>query len=109
MARQLCLFLLLILPLSLFGQSSELHGFIKDSKGTLVPNAVIELRNQKTGTRLTSRSDSRGQFLFRELKSGVYQATVQAAGYKTLTRDGIRLGSEERAQLELVVVPNGGS
>jgi len=109
MAKRLYLFLLLILPLALFGQSSELLGSIKDSRGALVPNAVIELRNQRTGTRLTSRSDSRGQFLFRELKSGVYQATVQAAGYKTLTRDGIHLGSEERAQLELTVEPNRGS
>lgn len=95
--------LLVLVILSVIAQSSELSGTIKDQHGTGVPNAWIELRNQSTGARDKKKTNKNGSFKFRAVKPGLYQATIQAQGFKTLTRDAIRVGNEEEGWLEIVL------
>ena len=106
MAKRFWVSLLLFTTTSLSAQSLHLTGSIKSSDGKPVQNASIELREQDTGARSKAASDHDGSYLFHGLKAGLYQATVQAQGFKTLTRDGIRVTSETELQLNLTLEPS---
>jgi len=101
MSKRFFLFVFLLTPSFLFGQYAELTGFIKDPTGGSVPDAAIEIRNQDTGIRLQTTSNSEGVYAISGLKPGSYQATVQAPGFKTLTQNGIELQVEQRSRLDM--------
>jgi hypothetical protein len=98
--------LLLLVPLLSPGQSSDLRGVVRDPKGSGIRNARIELRNQDTGVQLKAKTNRNGEFRVAGVKVGLYQVTVQAAGFRTLTRDDVRMTPEDRVQLNLVLAPN---
>jgi len=100
--RHWCLVVLLA-PLFLLGQSAELRGTVRDSDGVGVPNADIELRNQESGERLKAQTSEEGEFRVVGIKAGVYQATVQAKGFRSLTRDDIRVKPQEQVLLNLIL------
>jgi len=106
MTRRCWPFLLLLVPLLSLGQSSELRGAVRDPNGSGIPNARIELRNQDTGVQLQAKTDRNGEFWVASVRVGLYQATVQAEGFRTLTRDDIRVAPHYRVQLNLVLQPN---
>lgn len=109
MVKRFFVLVLLFVTTSLSAQSLHLTGSVKSSDGKPVPNASIELREQNTGARSKTASDHDGSYLFHGLKVGMYQATVQAQGFKTLTRDGIRVTSETKLELNLTLEPSGKS
>jgi protocatechuate 3,4-dioxygenase beta subunit len=106
MVKRLLLLLLLFVAVSLSAQSFHLTGSVKSSDGKPVPNASIELREQDTGARRNTASDHEGSYQFHGLKAGTYQATVQAQGFRTLTRDGIRVTGETKLELNLTLEPS---
>ena len=106
MTRRCWPFLLLLVPLLSFGQFSELRGAVRDRNGSGVPNVRIELRNQNTGVQLKAKTNRKGEFRVASVKAGLYQSTVQAAGFRALTRDDIRVTPQCRVQLNLVLQPN---
>jgi Carboxypeptidase regulatory-like domain/TonB dependent receptor len=95
--------LLSILPCALFSQTAQLSGLIKDPQSGAVPNASVEVRNEETGgiSRTTSNAD--GIYVVPALNPGKYDLTAQAAGFKTLTRDGIVLEVAQRARLDITL------
>ena len=92
-----------LLPLVLFGQSAELSGFIKDPHDAAVPNTSVELRNQDTGAVSRTKTNSEGIYVFGALSPGTYDATIQAAGFRTLTRDSLVLKVGQRARMDLTL------
>jgi hypothetical protein len=106
MKRTLCVLLFALVPIVLAGQPPKLSGLIKDSKGGPIPKAAVELRDQNSGIQWKATTNRDGLYKFRDLKAGLYQATVQAQGFKTLTRDGIRLAAEEKAELNFTLEPS---
>jgi outer membrane receptor protein involved in Fe transport len=93
----------LLAPALLFGQSAEISGLVKDPVGAVIPNASVEIRNQDTGVRQKTTTNTDGLYSVPGLNPGTYQATVQATGFKTLTRDGIVLEVAQRARLDLTL------
>ena len=87
----------------LFGQSGVLRGTVRDSRGAGIPNAEIELRNQESGTRVKVQTSEEGEFAVPGIKAGLYQATVQAKGFRTLTREGIYVKPGEQVLLNLIL------
>jgi Carboxypeptidase regulatory-like domain len=97
------LLFLLVLPVSLVAQTAQLSGFVRDSRGNAIPHASVEVRNVGTGGVSRAKSNREGIYLLSTLNPGKYDLTAQAAGFKTLTRDGIRLEVGQRAQLDLTL------
>ena len=95
------LFLLLAFSLSALAQTAELSGFVKDPQDAVVPKATIEVRNEDTGAVSRSTTNSGGIYTISGLNPGKYDATVQAQGFKTATRDGIALDVAQRARLDI--------
>jgi outer membrane receptor protein involved in Fe transport len=90
-----------LLAQSLFGQSAELIGVVKDPSGGVVAGASVELRNQDTGVRHQTTTNKDGFFYLPGLAPGSYLATFEARGFKTLTRQGIVLQVAQRASLDV--------
>jgi len=95
----LCLFLLVSAGL-LFGQSADISGYVKDQTGASVPKASVELRNQSTGIRQSTVTNNDGVYNISNLKPGTYVATVQAQGFRTLTRESIVLNVADRVSMD---------
>jgi hypothetical protein len=85
---------------ALFAQSAELSGFVRDQSESSIPGARLELRSLERGTRFRTSTNQDGVYCFPGLKPGIYDATVQANGFRTLTRDAILLNVGDRSGLD---------
>lgn len=83
---------LLVVPSS-FGQTTDanLVGTVVDATGGLVPNASIELTNEATGVKASTKTDNNGQYRFNNLLVGRYDVTATAQGFATSSLKGIEL------------------
>lgn len=94
------LFLLSILLPTLFhpsmgwAQNSVVTGTVTDPSGAAVPAAAVKIRNTKTG--VVSAAVTNGSGIYRVIEApGVYDVTVQKAGFKVAQFSGITLTVEQ--------------
>jgi hypothetical protein len=62
--------------------TSRLEGTIQDESGAIVPGAKVEAVNTKTGIATQVTSDSAGRYIFQSLVPGLYNISVEAAGFR---------------------------
>ncbi len=90
---QFCLavFAVLALSFSVFAQvqNSQFTGTVTDPTGAAIANAKIIVTNAATNLSLTTMTNSSGNYTVKEVPYGVYQITVEAAGFKTYTDKGV--------------------
>jgi len=99
--------------------TGNLQGTVTDPNGAAVPSAKVTLTNKATNTSSTTQTSEGGRFTFSGLVPETYTITVEAANFKTLTMNDIRVQLKDvqdvSAQLEVggaseqVVVTAGGS
>ncbi|HKV64308.1 MAG TPA: carboxypeptidase-like regulatory domain-containing protein [Candidatus Acidoferrum sp.] len=77
--------------------TGTIAGTVSDSKGGLVPNAIVKVTNtdQEIIVR-TVTTDDRGQYVVALLPVGHYSVTVEAAGFKKSIQSGIVLNVDDR-------------
>src|SRR5262245_34609785 len=90
-----CLFAVLVCPLSLFAQSNAadgaLEGFVKDPTAASVPTATLVATNLRTGLVTSTTTDTEGHYRFPLLQVGEYELLVTAQGFAEYRQTGIRL------------------
>ncbi len=91
-------------------------GSVKNEKGTAVPDATVKVKNESTGFSNTTRTNEKGEYLFKELPLGTpYTVTVTSIGYQEQLKENYSLNQGDQirvdfmlkdtsAQLEAVVV-----
>ncbi len=95
------LFLILCLcPLAVYAQTAEVGGAVQDPSGAVIPKASVEFRNQDTGIRRQTTSNGDGYYHITGVDPGKYDATVQAKGFKTLTRENITFQVGDKSQID---------
>ena len=90
-------------PSPAFAQSSSgIAGVVRDSSGGVLPGAVVEVASPALieGTRSTV-SGSNGQFQVTDLRPGDYTVSFTLPGFKTVRREGIRLGASFTATVNV--------
>ncbi|MEI9978484.1 MAG: carboxypeptidase-like regulatory domain-containing protein [Edaphobacter sp.] len=97
--RLLVLFLCL-LSVKMFAQTAEVGGAVQDQSGAVIPKASVAFRNQDTGVRHQSSTNSEGLYRFVGLEPGKYDATVQVDGFKTLNRESIVFQVGDKARID---------
>lgn len=97
--RLLLLFICLC-PLAVYAQTAEVGGAVQDPSGAVIPKASVEYRNQDTGVRRQSTTNGDGVYHIEGIDPGKYDATVQAKGFKTLTRENIVFQVGDKAQID---------
>ena len=71
--------------------TAGIQGVVKDSSGSVVGNAAVEVSSPALiGTRKLM-TDSVGTYRFSALSPGLYQLTVSASGFRTYKQTGIEL------------------
>ncbi|MGB8478373.1 MAG: carboxypeptidase regulatory-like domain-containing protein [Acidobacteriaceae bacterium] len=61
--------------------TSSLHGVVKDTQGSVVPNAALVLRNVDTSVENTTVSSGSGAYEFLDITPGRYTIEAKAAGF----------------------------
>jgi hypothetical protein len=68
-----------------------LSGVVTDKAGAVVPGAQVTLRNTKNGETRSTVSNTEGFYEFKNIEPAVYEITVEAAGFRTLTLKGVEI------------------
>jgi len=77
---------------SVWAQSTAgLRGTVVDPQGSVVPDAVVTVRNTQTGVENSSHTDSSGIFEYPILPPGSYHVEISHPGFQKLSADGLLL------------------
>ncbi len=87
------LFVVLVCAASALAQQTtgNVRGIVNDQTGAVVPGAKVSLINKRTNNTVTTQSTDSGEYQFNELLPGEYTVTVEAANFKTLTLNDVRV------------------
>jgi len=89
-------------PLTLIAQASlgTITGLISDTTGAVVPGAKVSARNTATGVQTGTVSSSTGNYTIPNLPVGPYELSVTVAGFKSWSREGIALSSNDHLRVD---------
>ncbi len=80
---------LLVSSPALAQSTATLQGTITDSRGALLPNAIVTVRNRSTSFERTTQTDNDGNYLVAALPVGTYMIEVKVQGFKTQVADQV--------------------
>src|SRR5687768_14071890 len=97
LSKKIALFVPLVLLVAgllvsspVFAQSTAtVQGTVTDSKGDLIPNATVTVRNRSTSFERTTKTDTDGNYQLAALPVGVYTIEVKIEGFKTQVADNV--------------------
>src|SRR5216683_5244468 len=92
-----------VLVVSVWGQTTNgsIQGTVVDPQSATVAGATVTGRNMDTGLTVVATTTSAGLFALSNLPPGRYAVTVEAAGMKKLTQEGITVGTNATIGLEV--------
>jgi hypothetical protein len=64
-------------------------GTVTDPAGAVIPNAMVQAKNEATGVVYQAASSSTGNYTVPQLPVGTYDLTVSASGFKQYMRPGL--------------------
>jgi len=106
MKRVISLWIILVLGLTLWGQSTQtgsISGTLTDDKGVELPGATVTLSGERIFADRTAVSNVNGSFHFRNVPVGAYELTVNMPGFNTVKEKlTAALGVNVRLQYQLV-------
>ncbi|HET8548487.1 MAG TPA: carboxypeptidase regulatory-like domain-containing protein [Bryobacteraceae bacterium] len=83
--------------------TGTITGLVTDSSGAVIPDAVVIATNSATGVRAQTVTSSTGNYVIPSLQVGTYELSVSLTGFKTWTRSGIRLSSNDNARVDVAL------
>jgi hypothetical protein len=103
--KRFLLLCLALCPLAMYAQNTSVGGVVQDPSGAVIPKASVEFRNQDTGIRRQTTTNGEGYYHVEGIDPGKYDATVQASGFKTLTRENMifHVGDEGRVDFRMQI------
>jgi hypothetical protein len=82
----------LLVSSTALGQSTAmLQGTVTDSKGAVLPNASVNVRNRSTSFERTTKTDNDGNYQIAALPVGIYTVEVKVQGFKTQVADQVTM------------------
>jgi len=80
-----------------------LQGTVSDASKAVISNATVTLRNVDTSAERSANTDDNGFYLFQFLPPGNYSVTVRAAGFKSVTRQGLSLAVSQTLREDITL------
>ncbi|HEY6802042.1 MAG TPA: TonB-dependent receptor [Pyrinomonadaceae bacterium] len=99
----LLLLLLLTVSITAFAQNNKgaIVGTVKDPNDALVTKAQVKVVSAKTGEIRTAETGDEGTFTVTNLEPGVYNVTVEASGFQTVTFEAVQVETNSRLPLDV--------
>ena len=87
------------------GSTGSLSGTVTDPKGAVVAGATVTVKNAGTNQEFSTETNNSGAYNIPTLSSGVYTATIRAAGFKqaAVTDIKIDVGKASAINVELEI------
>jgi hypothetical protein len=99
-ATKLACFLLFLTAAAWAAVAGSIIGTVRDSSGSVVPNADVTARELDTGITHKTHTDARGIYTFPVLPVGRYELDVQATGFATYERKNTVLDTDAALTLD---------
>ncbi len=98
-------FLLLFLP----NAGAQLYtgsvtGVVTDPSKAVIPGARVTLTDADKGYEFKATTDGSGRYLFRSIPPGTYRLAVEAAGFETARKEGIKLDVSQNVSSDVALV-----
>ncbi|HLW81632.1 MAG TPA: carboxypeptidase-like regulatory domain-containing protein [Candidatus Acidoferrales bacterium] len=106
LATLLAAIALMIAPRAAWGQamvSGSIGGEVTDPTGAIVPGAIVTLTDTATKATQTVTSNKAGHFLFPALKPGIYDVSIEKAGFQKLLIPGVTVTVSQATTLNEVL------
>ena len=84
------------------GFQGGLRGAVHDSSG-VVPGVEVTITNESTGIKRSVVSNDVGEYAFVAVEPGTYTVRAALQGFKTVTRAGIRIGTQQFLLVDLTL------
>ena len=81
--------------------TGSVTGVITDSSGAVVPGAHVVLTDADKGYEFKATSDGTGRYLFRSIPPSTYRLAVEASGFETAHKEGIKLDVNQNVSSDL--------
>ena len=81
------------------GNTGGISGVVTDQTGAVVSNTNVVATNSNTNVEYETTTDSQGSYLLRDLPPGVYEVSVQAAGFLKTTMRGLVVRAQEAIEV----------
>lgn len=86
-----------------FGQTATITGRVTDATGAVIADTTIEVSNVATGATREVRSNEVGYYTVPLLPPGQYRIIVEKDGFRSVTRTGVILEVDQRAELNFTL------
>jgi hypothetical protein len=90
--RSLTCLLFLCAPFFSFAQTARFSGQVTDPSNAAVPNAEVQVINEESSVKFSTKTDGSGTYTVPYLPAGHYQVVVSVPGFATSVNSGIALG-----------------
>jgi hypothetical protein len=102
LSKTICFFLL---TSSAFGQTDRgvITGNVVDQQSAFIPNAVVLATNVETGVKYQTVSTSTGNYMLASLPVGIYDLSVEAAGFKKHLQKGVTVQLAQTARVDVML------
>src|SRR5262245_40859666 len=84
------------------GFTGGIRGAVKDSGG-VIPGAEVTLTNEATNISRSTSSNNDGEYNFPNLAPGNYALKVTLTGYKTYSRSGLPVGTQQFLTIDITL------
>jgi len=78
----------------------SISGTVKDQSGAVIPGAALTLVNLDLTTSYKAGTDAEGFYSFPNLPVGRYELTIEAVGFKTQTKTGLRVDADAAVRVD---------
>src|SRR5215510_5598620 len=104
MIRRMFLAVLLLAPISAFGQGlGRIGGTVADPTGALVPGVKITATEVGTNLSRSALSDEQGLFVIPSLRPAVYDLIAELPGFRNFTQRGMTLLADQSLTVNITL------
>lgn len=83
--------------------SGQISGFVRDSRGLVIPGVTVTAVNEGNGQQRLGVSNDEGYYVFPNLVVGSYTNAAELQGFKRFVKTGIRLSAASRISVDAVL------
>lgn len=96
---------LMVVAMPVAAQTSygSVVGTVADASSSNIPGAAVTLTNLGTAERRSAETDVSGNYQFVNLVPGNYRLEIEKSGFKHLTRDGIRVETQNALRIDAIM------